>query len=119
MPLYRVQLKQGRRTITNHIEAKSVNDVKLFFETLSTMIVSEILEVKYQSEAKSPIDDFNYCPLYKGILKNNQRSSKQIVLNNIKKTKNENDIYQACLLHLEVGGQKVESIVSSLFKTAI
>ncbi len=116
MPNYRVQLKQGRRTITNHIEAKSVNDVKLFFDKVSTMLVSEILEVKYQSDKKPPIDDFNYCPLYKGILKNNQKSSKQIVLNNIKKTKGEQDIYQACLTHLEVGGLKIEGIVSSLFK---
>jgi hypothetical protein len=42
--------------------------------------------------------------------------SKQIVLNNVKLTKNENDIYLACKTHLEVGGLNIESSYSSLFK---
>lgn len=116
MPIYKVQLKQGRRTIVNQIEAKSVNDAVQFFEKITTMKVSEVLELKYYSELKPPIDDFNYNSLYKGIVKNNQKFSKQIVLNNVNLNKNEDDIYQACIQHLEVGTLKVESIVSSLFK---
>lgn len=116
MPLYRVQLKQGRRTITNHIEAKSVTDCVSFFETLTTMKVSEVLEVKYQSDTKPPIDDYNYFALFKGIIKNNSNMSKQIVLNNLKLTKNENDVYTACNTHLEIGGLNVSACACSLFK---
>lgn len=116
MPLYRVQLKQGRRTVTNHIEAKSVADCVQFFETLTTMQVSEVLKVEYVNETLPPVDDFNYFSLYKGIIKNTQNMSKQIVLNNVKLTKNENDIYMACKTHLEVGGLNIESSYSSLFK---
>jgi hypothetical protein len=116
MPLYKVQLKQGRRTITNQIEAKSVTDVVTFFETLTTMKVSEVLEVVYQKNTQPPIDDFNYYSLYKGIIKNNLRMSKQIVLNNVKLTVSENDIYEACKNHLLIGGSTVDSSYSSLFK---
>jgi hypothetical protein len=116
MPLYRVQLKQGRRTITNHIEAKSVSDAVQFFESLTTMKVSEVLEVKYQSDIKPPIDDYNYFALFKAIIKNDNRMSKQIVLNNLKLTKNEQDVYQACKQHLEVANSNVSAVACSLFK---
>lgn len=117
MPQYRVQLKQGRRTITTHIEAKSVNDVVQFFEELTTMQVSEVLEVKYQNNSNPPIDDFNYFSLFKGVVKNSSRMSKQIVINNLKLSKNENDVYTSCKQHLEIGGQNVEAVQCSLFKS--
>lgn len=116
MALYRVQLKQGRRTITNHIEAKSVSSVVSFFEDLTTMQVSEVLEVKYQNDSKPPIDDYNYYSLFKGIIKNDNRMSKQIVLNNLKLSKNENDVYSSCISHLEIGSSAVKSVACSLFK---
>ena len=117
MPLYRVQLKQGSRTIVNHIEAKSVQAVLDFFNTLTTMKVSEILEVKYQDKSQPPIDDFNYRPLFKAFIRNDEsHKSKQIILHNIKKSKNENDIYQAIQQYLEIDGQRVDTVVSQLFK---
>lgn len=116
MPLYRVQLKQGRRTITNHIEAKSVTACLDFFNSITTMQVSEILKIEYFNESIPPVDDFGYFSVFKGILKNSTRMSKQIVINNVKLTKNENDIFLACETHLDVGGQSVQSITSSLFK---
>ena len=116
MPQYRVQLKQGRRTITNHIEAKNVAACKAFFDEITTMKVSEILEIKYVDETHAPIDDFNYFSLYKGFLKNSTGMSKQIVINNVKLTKNESEIAMACKTYLNVGGTTVHSILSSLFK---
>ena len=116
MPLYRVQLKQGSRTIVNHIEAKSVTSAIDFFQTLTTMQVSEVLEVKYQNNSIPPIDDMQYYKLYKGLIKNNNRQSKQIILQNLKLTKNENDIFNAAKNHLEINGLNIESVVTSLFK---
>jgi len=116
MPNYRVQLKQGRRTITNHIEAKSVADCIAFFQENTTMQVSEVLEIKYIDDTMPPMDDFMYYSIYKGILKNNVRMSKQIVLNNVKLTRNETEIAMSAKLHLEVGTMPVESSITGLFK---
>lgn len=116
MPLYRVQLKQGRRTITNQVEAKSVADCLAFFNELTTMKVSEILKIEYSDDTHAPIDDFNYWAVFKGIIKTNMSMSKQIVLNNVKLNKNEGDIALSCRNHLEVGGFNIESVVTGLFK---
>ena len=117
MPKYRVQLKQGSRTIVNHIEAKSVDAVLAFFNELTTMQVSQILEIKYEDNSTPPIDDFNYKPLYKGFIRNDStHKSKQIILHNIKPNKHETDIYRACQQYLEIDGSRVDSVVSSLFK---
>ena len=119
MPQYRVQLKQGRRTITNHLEAKSVADCLAFFQTMTTMQVSEILEIKYEDNSTPPVDDFGYWAIYKGIVKNDARASRQIILNNVKLSKNEKDIALACRTHLEVLGLNVDSVMTSLFKQSI
>ena len=117
MPLYRVQLKQGSRTIVNHIEANSVQNVLNFFNKVSTMKVSEILEVKYQDKTTPPIDDFNYKKLFKGFIRNEDAGiSKQIVLQNIKHSVNEKEIYEACKKFLEINSQKVSGVYCSLFK---
>lgn len=116
MPLYRVQLKQGKRTITNHIEAKNITACLGFFNEITTMKVSEILEVKYVDDTHAPIDDFNYFSVFKGFLKNSTNMAKQIVVNNVKLTKNESEIAMACKTYLDVGGLSVQSITSSLFK---
>ncbi len=117
MPFYRVQLKQGSRTIVNHIEAKSVDAVLAFFNELTTMQVSQILEVKYEDNSNPPIDDFNYKPLYKAFIRNeSSHISKQIILHNIKPSKHEADILRAAKQYLEINGLKVDSVVTSLFK---
>ncbi len=118
MPRYRVQLKQGRRTIVNQIEARSVENVKAFFDEVSTMKVTEILEIKYSALTDTiPNDDFNYHPIVKMFIKNTKKNmSFQLVLNNIKPTKNEDDLYQACTRYLTIAGGKVDSITTSLFK---
>ena len=94
MPFYRVQLKQGSRTIVNHLEADNWEDILNFYRAVSTMQVSEILEVKYKDETKPPIDDFNYKKLFKGFIRNEDaRVSRQIIIHNIKKSVNIKDMY--------------------------
>lgn len=120
MPKYRIQLKQGSRTITNHIEAKSVNDALLFFNTLTTMQVSEILEIKYTDDTLQPVDDMNYYPFCKLIANNDTTGkSKQVLLHNVKLTKNEADIDLAIKMHLEIDLLKVDSTYCGLFKNKI
>jgi len=117
MPLYRVQLKQGSRTIVNHIEAKSLNDLLSFYDRVSTMKVTEVLEVVYQNNHDIPIDDFNYKKLFKGYIRNHSsHKSKQIILHNLKPTINEDDLYSAIKAHLEIDGLVVDSVYCSLFK---
>ena len=101
MPKYRVQLKQGQRTIVDHIEAKSVSDCLAFYENLTTMKVTEILKVEYEAPKTSiiPIDDFNYYQIFKGYLHTDTRQSKQVILHNIKLSKREKDIAMACQTH--------------------
>lgn len=119
MPKYRVQLKQGSRTIVNHIEAKSVGAVLTFYKTLTTMKVSEILKVEYEDDTIPPVDDMLYHPLFKGIMKTDTRMAKQIIINNLKLSKNEKDIALACVQNLEIEGQNIDSLYSALFKTQI
>jgi len=117
MPVYRVQLKQGSRTIVNHIEADSWQDVLNFFNAVSTMKVSEILEVKYSDETKPPIDDFNYRKLFKGVIRNEDlHISKQIILHNIKNSVDINDLIGYIKQYLTIGGRKVDGVVTYLFK---
>lgn len=116
MPKYRVQLKQGSRTIVNHIEAKSVGAVLTFYETLTTMKVTEILKVEYENDTTPPIDDFAYYPVYKGIMHTNTRLAKQIIINNVKIGKSEQEVALACKNFLEINGQNIDSLFTSLFK---
>ena len=117
MPKYRVQLKQGKRTIVEHIEAKSVDAVLNLYNTLTTMKVTEILKIEYQDTTTPPIDDYNYQSLFKGFIKNNDtRQIKQIILHNIKIGVNENDIYSACISNLEINGVSVDGVTLTLFK---
>ena len=117
MPMFRVQLKQGSRTIVNHIEADTWEDVKAFYDAVSTMKVTEILQVVYQSNEKSiPVDNFNYKKLYKAFMVNENRESRQIIVHNIKKSINEKDISNYIKQYLKIAGKKVEGVRVSLFK---
>lgn len=117
MPKYRVQLKQGSRTIVNQVEAKSVADCLALFNELTTMKVSEILEVKYTDDTKPPIDDFNYWSIYKGFISSrSQRMSHQVLLNNVKLSKDEDSIATSLMAHLEVNGFHVDSVRVGLLK---
>lgn len=117
MPKYRVQLKQGSRTIVNHIEAKSVQSVLDLFNTLTTMQVSEILKIEYTDDTLPPVDDFVYYPLVKFIVKNDvSNKSSQVVLHNIKMTKNVDEIAQKAIETLEIQTLNIDSCYSFLMK---
>lgn len=117
MPKYKIQLKQGKRTLVEHGEFKNVASVLAHFNRISTMQVCEILKIEYEDESIPPIDDFNYRSLFKGILKNNDtRQSKQVIFHNIKMNINENDIYNSCIQNMEINNGHVDSVISSLFK---
>lgn len=118
MPKYRIQLKQGKRTIVEHGEFKSVASALDFYQTLSTMKVTEILKIEYEASSDIvPIDDMVYNSLFKGFIKNETtRTSRQVIFHNIKLSKDENDIYQKIKECMDIGGLHVDSIYCSLFK---
>ncbi|MDT8338741.1 MAG: hypothetical protein RQ763_06055 [Sulfurimonas sp.] len=119
MPQYKVQLKQGQRTIVNHIEAKSLQSVIDFYSQVSTMKLTEILKVEYQADGIIPSDDFQYTKLFKGLLKHEtdtSRVSRQLILHNIKNTINETELFALIKTHLEVNGQSVTGVYAGLFK---
>ncbi|MDD4949644.1 hypothetical protein [Sulfuricurvum sp.] len=120
MPKYRVQLKQGSRTIVNNIEAKSVQAVIQFFETLTTMKVTEVLKIEYENNTLQPIDDMQYYPLGKFIARNESSSkSHQFILQNIKLTKNSDDVDNLARLCLEIDGLNVTSTFAGLLKNKL
>lgn len=118
MPKYKIQLKQGKRTIVEHGEFKSLSHALDFFNTLTTMKVTEILKIEYEAlDDIVPIDDMVYKSLFKGFIKNEtSRLSRQIILHNIKLTKNEDDIYVKIKECMDIGGLSVDNIYCSLFK---
>ncbi len=117
MPMYRVQLKQGSRTIVNHLEADSWEDILNFYNAVSTMQVSEILEVKYSNDTKPPIDDFNYKRLFKGIVRNDEEHiSRQIILHNIKNSIDSKDLANYIKQYLKIRGKKIDGVVTTLFR---
>lgn len=117
MPNYKVQLKQGKRTIVAYGEFKNVQAVKNHYNTISTMKVSEISKVEYEDKATPPIDDYNYMSQFKAFIKNEDtRKSKQVVFNNLKNTLSDSQLYESIKLNMEIGGLKVDSIVTVLYK---
>jgi hypothetical protein len=119
MPKYRVQLKQGSRTIVNQVEAKSVQSVLDLFNSLTTMKVSEVLKIEFSDDTFPPIDDMVYYPFVKFMAKNDtSRKANQITLHNIKLTKNESDIDLKIKECIDIDGLKVDSTYCGLFKNS-
>lgn len=118
MALYRVQLKQGQRTIVEVVEASSVDNVVAFFNAVTTMKLTEVLEIKYiASDTTVPPDDFNYTKLFKCFVKNRDTNvSRQLILHNIKNTVNETELFNYIKQYLKVNNSTIDSIVGALFK---
>lgn len=118
MSKYKIQLKQGKRTLVDYGEFKSVSHVLEHYRTLTTMKVSEISKVEFEDESTPPVDDFNYFSLFKGIIKNKEsRKAKQVIFHNIKTNKGEDDIYNSCKQNMEIDGLNVDEIIATLFKS--
>lgn len=117
MARYKVTLKQGNKTMVADYEAKSLNDLVMFLDKVSTCKVSCIQEVVFEDNKKNvPIDDFNYFKQYKAHTSNeNSRISRQVIVHNVKKTINQNEMADLIIQHLEVNGQKIDGVVCSLF----
>lgn len=119
MPKYRVQLKQGSRTIVNQVEAASVAAVLNLFNSLTTMQVSEILKIEFSDDTLPPVDDMVYYPLVKFMARNEAtRKSHQIILHNIKMTKNTDEIDLKIKECLEIDTLKIDSTYCGLFKNS-
>ncbi|WP_456400159.1 hypothetical protein [Persephonella sp.] len=116
MPKYRVQLKQGKRTIVEYIESDSVNSVLSFYNSLTTMKVSQILEVKYIDESDPPVDDFSYFSVVKVICSNDYRQSRQFIFHNVKLTVDENKLSQLLKNHIQINSHKITSVVINMFR---
>ncbi|MFK7780283.1 MAG: hypothetical protein QM490_03970 [Candidatus Gracilibacteria bacterium] len=121
MSIFRVQLKQGQRTIVETVEASSVDNVVSFFNTVSTMKLTEVLEVKYlASDNVIPPDDFQYTKLFKCFVKNDTTNlSRQLILHNIKNTVSDAELYQYIKQYLDVNSLKIDSINGALFKKGV
>lgn len=120
MPRFRVQLKQGSRTIINRIEAKNQAAVLDFFNSLTSMKVSEIIGESggyYKDDTLPPSDDFNYFPFAKFYVRNESSSkSYQVVLHNMKISKNMDDVALKAKEFLEIQSLNVDSIYSFILK---
>lgn len=117
MPKYRVQLKQGSNTKTAHIEAKSVQSVLDFYQSLTTMQVTEILKLEYSDETLPPVDDMAYYPVVKMFIANDDsRKSVQFYFQNMKLNKNEEDVVLKAKQCLEIDNLNIDSIRSLLIK---
>jgi len=117
MPKYKIQLKQGKRTIIAHGEFKSLNSLLAHYEKITTMKVSEVSEVLYTNDSTPPIDDFNYMTQFKGFVKNDDtRKSVQVVFNNLKMTLSDIELYQSIKDNMEIDNLRVDSIATVLFK---
>jgi hypothetical protein len=118
MPKYRVQLKQGSKTIVEHIEAKSLDAVLTFYQAFSTAKVTEVLKVEYEDVTNPPIDDMNYYPIGKFmVLNKSSKKSRQIIIHNIKKTKSSDEIQNAIKQYFEIDGLAINNCYSGLIKS--
>lgn len=118
MPLFRVQLKQGKRTIVENVEAKSLDALLAFYQAITTMEVKEVLRVEYLNPSETvPIDDFNYQSLVKTIATDKEtRRSRQFIFHNVKNSISEQELYSLMRTYLEVSGGSIDSITGTLFK---
>jgi len=117
MPNYKIQLKQGKRTIVAYGEYKSLTHLLAHYKKISTMQVSEVTQVIFKDDSLPPNDDFNYMTQFKGFIKNNDsRKSQQVVFNNLKKTLSDPELNQSIIENMEIDGLKVDSIATVLYK---
>ena len=116
MPIYKITQQQGNRVITSTLEAKSVSDLIAFLDAVSTAEIKYIYKVEFETQKTNfPSDDFNYNKQFKAFVSNKNRMCKQILIHNVKKTKNEAEISALIKTHLEVGGLAVKGVSCSLF----
>lgn len=118
MPKYKIQLKQGKRTLVAHGEFSSVSSCLAHYQAISTMQVCEILRIEYEDHTTPPPDDYAYRSLFKGYIKNkDSRKIKQVIFHNIKPHLGSDSIASACKANMRIDGLVVDEVISSLIKT--
>lgn len=119
MPEARIQLKQGSRTYVERGEFKSLAAVLDFYRTLSTAQVTEVwgFSSPYKDTTLPPADDMAYFPMVKLIARNEQsQKSMQVVVRNVKLTKNSAEISQKIRECMEIQGLNIDSTIATMFK---
>lgn len=118
MPVFRVKLSQGGRSIVENTEAKSLQHLLDFYSYITTMEVREVLRLEYTNPSETiPVDDFNYDPLLKIMAKNDaSRRSRQFIFHNIKKTRSDEEVFLKMSECLEVSGGHIDSCFAPLRK---
>lgn len=118
MPLYKVKLSQGKRSIIESIEAKSLPHLLDFYSYITTMEVREVSKIEYLNPSDViPDDDFNYDSLMKVVAKSDSlRKSKQFIFHNLKKTRSDQEVFNKMIECLEVSGTHIDSLFASLRK---
>lgn len=115
MRVYKITQKQGNRTITSTLEAKSYQHLMDFLSAVSTAKVTCVYEVLYENDKNLPIDDFNYFRQFKAFGSNGSNVAKQILIHNVKPNLSEDMIYDLIKTHLSVSGDDIKSINCRLF----
>lgn len=119
MPNFRIQLKQGARTYVERGEFKSVQHCLDFYNFLSTAQVCEIWggTTPYFDKTLPPLDDMAYFPMVKMIARNEQsQKSVQVVVRNVKLTRNSDEIALKVRECMEIEGLKVDATIATMFK---
>ena len=121
MPKYQVQLKQGKDVKNVEVFASNPSNVLSFFDAISTMKVTLIKEIVYESPTDTlPVDDFNYHPVVKLLAYiDNTNESFQMLFNNVKKTINEQDLFQLMKTYLKIDNRSIDSIMCTFFKDSV
>ncbi|ANE35646.1 hypothetical protein CIG11343_0585 [Campylobacter iguaniorum] len=116
MPIYKITQKQGGKSITSTLEAKSLSSCKAFLEAVSTAKVTCIYKVEFEDLSDNiPVDDMQYYKQYKAFASDSHEYTKQVLVYNVKKTVNENEMANLIKTHLEVNGKTIDSVTCRLF----
>lgn len=116
LPIYKITQKQGNRSITSTLEAKSLSDLQAFLTAVSTAKITCIYELHYEDNLSvPPVDDFQYFKQFKAFGTNKNNITKQILIHNIKLNMNEDKLRNLIKTHLEVGGLKIDGLKCRLF----
>ncbi|WP_065838904.1 hypothetical protein [Campylobacter fetus] len=116
MPTYKITQKQGSKTITSTLEAKSLASCQAFLKAVSTAKVTCIYKVEFEDLSDNiPIDDMNYYKQYKAFVSDNQSFTKQVLVHHVKSSINENEMATYIKANLEVNGVAIKGLTCRLF----
>jgi hypothetical protein len=113
--LFHVNLKIGRRTITQKWYAKKYQDIQTFVNNNLLAKIIEIKEVVYTAPKTTifPVDDpTTYQDVFYFYVTTDNNKSAQFQIPTIKTTKDYNDVFNDMKLYLTVGEKEIKSLNS-------